>query len=258
MTQIPVAELTELEASAELARLAKTLADLDRAYYQNDEPLMTDAEYDALKRRNEEIEKRFAHLVRDDSPSKRVGAKASDDFEKVVHTVPMLSLANVFTNEDVYEFIDRIRRFLGLSETDPLEFMAEPKLDGLSFSALYVNGKFVRGATRGDGAVGEDITENLKAIKDLPLTLRGGDLLNSDVPERLEIRGEVFMNKADFFALNQAQAEAGKKRSPIRATRRPVPCASWIRRLRAGAVCLCSVIRSAKCPKKNGRRTKAF
>lgn len=211
MTQIPAAELTEQQAAAELARLAETMADLDKAYYQNDAPLMTDAEYDALKRRNEEIEKLFPHLIREDSPSRRVGAKASDDFEKVVHSVPMLSLANIFTNEDVYEFIDRIRRFLGLSESDPLEFMAEPKLDGLSFSALYVNGKFVRGATRGDGAVGEDITENLKAIKDLPLTLHGGDLLDPDIPERLEIRGEVFMNKADFFALNQEQAAAGKK-----------------------------------------------
>ena len=206
MTQIPAAELTELEAAAELAWLAKTMADLDRAYYQNDAPLMTDAEYDALKRRNEEIEKHFPHLIRDDSPSGRVGAKASDDFEKVVHGVPMLSLANIFTNEDIYEFIDRIRRFLGLSETDPLDFMAEPKLDGLSFSALYVNGAFVRGATRGDGAVGEDITENLKAIDDLPMMLNG-----NDIPERLEIRGEVFMNKADFFALNQMQQSVGKK-----------------------------------------------
>lgn len=206
MTQIPAAELTELEAAAELAWLAKTMADLDRAYYQNDAPLMTDAEYDALKRRNEEIEKHFPHLIREDSPSRRVGAKASDDFEKVVHGVPMLSLANIFTNEDLYEFIDRIRRFLGLSETDPLDFMAEPKLDGLSFSALYVNGAFVRGATRGDGAVGEDITENLKAIDDLPMTLNG-----NDIPERLEIRGEVFMNKADFFALNQMQQSVGKK-----------------------------------------------
>ena len=255
MTQIPVAELTEQQASAELARLAETMARLDKAYYQDDAPLMTDAEYDALKRRNEEIEKRFPHLIREDSPSKRVGSKASDDFAKVVHSVPMLSLANIFTNEDVYEFIDRIRRFLGLSESDPLEFMAEPKLDGLSFSALYVNGKFVRGATRGDGAVGEDITENLKAIKDLPLTLHGGDLLDPDIPERLEIRGEVFMNKADFFALNEEQAAAGKKTF---AMRRRGLCVSWILPLRAGVVCLCSGIRSAKCPKKNGRLTPAF
>lgn len=211
MTQTPVDLLTELEAAAELAALAKTMAESDRAYYQDDAPVMTDAEYDALKRRNEAIEKRFPHLIRPDSPSKRVGAKASDDFEKVVHGVPMLSLANIFSDEEIYEFIDRIRRFLGLSETERLDFMAEPKLDGLSFSALYVNGVFVRGATRGDGAVGEDITENLKAIKDLPLKLQGRDLSGSDIPERLEIRGEVFMNKADFFALNEQQQQSGKK-----------------------------------------------
>lgn len=211
MTERPVDLLTELEAVAELAFLAKKMAQADLAYYQNDAPVMTDAEYDALKRRNEEIEKRFPHLIREDSPSKRVGAKASDDFEKVVHAVPMLSLANIFSDEEIYEFVDRIRRFLGLSETASLEFMAEPKLDGLSFSALYVNGEFVRGATRGDGAVGEDITENLKMIKDLPMKLRSTDLLGNDIPERLEIRGEVFMNKSDFFALNEAQAQKGKK-----------------------------------------------
>ncbi len=211
MTQTPVDLLTELEAAAELAALAKTMAESDRAYYQDDAPVMTDAEYDALKRRNEAIEKRFPHLIRPDSPSQRVGAKASDDFEKVVHGVPMLSLANIFSDEEIYEFIDRIRRFLGLSETERLDFMAEPKLDGLSFSALYVNGVFVRGATRGDGAIGEDITENLKAIKDLPLKLQGRDLSGSDIPERLEIRGEVFMNKADFFTLNEQQQQSGKK-----------------------------------------------
>ncbi len=211
MTETPVALLTELEAASELAFLAKKMAELDRAYYQNDDPLATDAEYDAFKRRNEEIEKRFPHLVRADSPSKKVGAKASDDFEKVVHSVPMLSLANIFSEEEIFEFVDRIRRFLSLPDGAELEFMAEPKLDGLSFSALYINGKFVRGATRGDGAVGEDITENLKMIKDLPQTLRSTDLLGNDIPERLEIRGEVFMNKADFFALNEAQAAKGKK-----------------------------------------------
>ncbi|MBR1777080.1 MAG: NAD-dependent DNA ligase LigA [Alphaproteobacteria bacterium] len=211
MTETPVEALTELEAVAELAFLAKKMAELDQAYYQNDAPLATDAEYDAFKRRNEEIEKRFPHLVREDSPSKRVGAKASDDFEKVVHSVPMLSLANIFTYGEIDEFIDRIRRFLGLPEGAALEFMAEPKLDGLSFSALYINGKFVRGATRGDGAVGEDITENLKMIQDMPLTLHSADLLGGDIPERLEIRGEVFMNKADFFALNEMQAAKGKK-----------------------------------------------
>ena len=211
MEQTPVQLLTELEAAAELASLAKKMAQLDQAYYQNDAPLATDAEYDAFKRRNEEIERRFPHLIRADSPSKKVGAKASDDFAKVVHSVPMLSLANIFSYEEIDEFVERIRRFLGLPDSAVLEFMAEPKLDGLSFSALYINGKFVRGATRGDGAVGEDITENLKMIKDLPLTLQSSDLLGNDIPERLEIRGEVFMNKADFLALNEMQTEKGKK-----------------------------------------------
>lgn len=206
MTETPVSALTDLEAAAELAFLAKRMAELDKAYYQADDPLVSDAEYDALKRRNEEIEARFPHLVRADSPSKKVGAKASEDFAKVTHSVPMLSLGNIFSTDEIFEFSNRIRRFLGLDDDAELAFMAEPKLDGLSFSALYVNGKFVRGATRGDGSVGEDITENLKQIKDLPLKLVG-----NDIPERLDIRGEVIMNKADFFALNDEQTAAGKK-----------------------------------------------
>ena len=210
-TPVAVESLTEQEAERELAALARQIAALDEAYYRNDAPLLTDADYDALKRRNEQIEARFPHLVRPDSPSLRVGAAVSDDFAKVKHTVPMLSLANIFTLEDIDAFVDRLRRFLGLSEKEPFAFTAEPKLDGLSFSALYVNGKFVRGATRGDGAVGEDITANLKMIGDLPLTLKPADLFAADIPERLEIRGEVIMNKADFFALNEKQAAEGKK-----------------------------------------------
>lgn len=206
MTETPVSALTDLEAAAELAFLAKRMAELDKAYYQADDPLVSDAEYDALKRRNEAIEARFPHLVRADSPSKKVGAKASEDFAKVTHSVPMLSLGNIFSTDEIFEFSNRIRRFLGLDDDAELAFMAEPKLDGLSFSALYVNGEFVRGATRGDGSVGEDITENLKQIKDLPLKLVG-----NDIPKRLDIRGEVIMNKADFFALNDEQTAAGKK-----------------------------------------------
>ena len=206
MTETPVSALTDLEAAAELAFLAKRMAELDKAYYQADDPLVSDAEYDALKRRNEAIEARFPHLVRADSPSKKVGAKASEDFAKVTHSVPMLSLGNIFSTDEIFEFSNRIRRFLGLDDDAELAFMAEPKLDGLSFSALYVNGEFVRGATRGDGSVGEDITKNLKQIKDLPLKLVG-----NDIPERLDIRGEVIMNKADFFALNDEQTAAGKK-----------------------------------------------
>ena len=206
MTETPVSALTDLEAAAELAFLAKRMAELDKAYYQADDPLVSDAEYDALKRRNEAIEARFPHLVRADSPSKKVGAKASEDFAKVTHSVPMLSLGNIFSTDEIFEFSNRIHRFLGLDDDAELAFMAEPKLDGLSFSALYVNSEFVRGATRGDGSVGEDITENLKQIKDLPLKLVG-----NDIPERLDIRGEVIMNKADFFALNDEQTAAGKK-----------------------------------------------
>ena len=204
-------ESEEENAAKELAFLAKRLQELDNAYYQNDAPVVSDAEYDALKHRNEDLEKRFPHLVRPDSPSKRVGAKASDDFAKVAHSVPMLSLGDIFSVEQVGDFVDKIKRFLGIFDTQEIVFSAEPKLDGLSFSALYVNGRFVRGATRGDGSTGEDVTENLKMIKDLPLTLKSTDLLSDDIPERLEIRGEVFMNKADFLALNKEQEEKGKK-----------------------------------------------
>ena len=143
MTETPVSALTDLEAAAELAFLAKRMAELDKAYYQADDPLVSDAEYDALKRRNEAIEARFPHLVRADSPSKKVGAKASEDFAKVTHSVPMLSLGNIFSTDEIFEFSNRIRRFLGLDDDAELAFMAEPKLDGLSFSALYVNGEFV-------------------------------------------------------------------------------------------------------------------
>ena len=202
----------EDKVKEELAFLAKRLQELDDAYYQNDAPLVADAQYDALKRRNEELEARYPHLVRDDSPSKRVGAKASSDFAKVTHGIPMLSLGDIFSVEEVGDFVDKAKRFLGLDESEDVAFMAEPKLDGLSFSALYVNGVFVRGATRGDGAVGEDITENLKMIESLPRRLKpSGDLFSSDIPERIEIRGEVIMNKADFLALNEEQEAKGKK-----------------------------------------------
>ncbi len=206
MTDIPVSRLTDLEAAAELAFLAKRMAELDKAYYQADDPLVSDAEYDALKKRNEDIERAFPHLVRADSPSKRVGVAVSSDFAKVTHSVPMLSLADIFSAEEIRDFADRVRRFLGLSDADELNFCAETKLDGLSFSARYENGVFVRGATRGDGAVGEDITENLKQIKGLPLRLNG-----DDIPDVIEIRGEVIMNKADFMALNEEQLRTGKK-----------------------------------------------
>ncbi len=199
----PVADLTESEAQEELAQLAESIAAADRAYHERDAPDLTDADYDALRRRNAEIEARFPNLVRADSPSKRVGGAPSGGFAKVRHQVPMLSLGNAFTPEDFSEFCDRARRFLGLK--DALAFVAEPKIDGLSISLTYEDGVFVRGATRGDGSEGEDVTANLRTMDAVPNRLHG------NAPARIEIRGEVFMTKADFLALNAAQEAAGGK-----------------------------------------------
>lgn len=190
-----VAELNKEEAAAELEYLAAEIARADNAYYQNDAPDLTDAEYDLLKHRNAEIEKLFPDLVRADSPSKRVGSEVLSKFGKIEHRFPMLSLGDVFSLEEVDDFVMSVKRFLNTSEN--ITFMAEPKIDGLSFSARYENGIFVSGATRGDGVTGEDITANLKTIKQLPLKLPHG------VPDILEVRGEVYMAKNDFFALNE-------------------------------------------------------
>ena len=197
------AELSREEAAAELAYLAAEIARSDNAYYQNDEPYLTDAEYDKLKHRNTAIEKIYPDLVRADSPSKRVGAAVQSKFNKIEHRFPMLSLADVFSIEEVEDFVQGVKRFLNTSENIP--FMAELKIDGLSFAARYENGRFVSGATRGDGVVGEDITENLKTIRQLPLQLPAG------VPEVLEVRGEVYMAKKDFLALNEKNAAEKKK-----------------------------------------------
>ena len=198
-----IAQLTELEAAAELAYLAAEIARADNAYYQNDEPYLTDADYDRLKHRNTAIEARFPHLVRPDSPSKRVGAHVQSQFNKIEHRFPMLSLGDVFSIEEVADFVQSVKRFLNTAEN--IVFMAEPKIDGLSFAARYEKGRFVSGATRGDGVIGEDITENLKTIRQLPLQLPEG------VPEVLEVRGEVYMAKADFMALNEKNATEKKK-----------------------------------------------
>lgn len=207
-----VYDLTREEAQAELEKLAKQIGELDIAYYRDDAPLLTDAEYDALKHRNTDIEERFPDLIRPDSPSFRVGAKISDDFKKITHTVPMLSLGDIFSEEAVYAFMDKIKRFLGMNESDPLEMVAEPKIDGLSFSAVYKKGILFSGATRGDGSTGEDITANLKTIKQLPITLKGGSSLFDDpLPETIDIRGEVYMSKKDFFDLNKQQEEKKQK-----------------------------------------------
>ncbi|MCH9013390.1 MAG: NAD-dependent DNA ligase LigA [Proteobacteria bacterium] len=210
---IPVEDLTPEQAAAELAWLAEKIRRHDRLYHQDAAPEISDADYDALRRRNEAIEARFGDLVRPDSPSARVGAAPATGFAKVRHKVPMLSLGNAFDAGDVAEFLARIRRFLGLGETDDLAVMAEPKIDGVSASLRYERGRFVRGATRGDGSTGEDITANLRTIADLPVTLPvnvpGG--VPGGVPEVLEVRGEVYMRRDEFQKLNARQEAAGDK-----------------------------------------------
>ncbi len=201
----PVEQLDALEASTELARLAAEIARHDRAYYQKDAPLVSDAEYDALRQRNLEIEARFPNLVRRDSPSRKVGVAPSGGFAKVKHSRPMLSLDNAFGDADVADFLARIRRYLDLSEAAVIEVVAEPKIDGLSASLRYEAGELVLGATRGDGSEGEDITANIRTIKDVPQRLKG------KAPQVLEVRGEVFMERAAFLAMNQRQEAEGDK-----------------------------------------------
>jgi DNA ligase (NAD+) len=201
----PVDLLAREEAAEELAHLAEIIAEHDRLYYQEDAPRISDAEYDALRLRNAEIEARFPDLVRPDSPSARVGAKPAARFEKVRHARPMLSLDNAFTDEDIADFVARVRRFLKLSLDDELALVAEPKIDGLSASLRYEDGKLVLGATRGDGAEGENVTANIRTIGDVPKSLGRG------VPDVLEVRGEVYMSHKAFAALNERQASEGDK-----------------------------------------------
>ncbi|NCB49456.1 MAG: NAD-dependent DNA ligase LigA [Alphaproteobacteria bacterium] len=201
-----IEELSEKEAKQELEFLAKELSKLDIAYHQKDEPLLFDYQYDALKKRNEQIENRFPALIRKDSPSLKVGSQISKGFQKVKHQVPMLSLSNIFEESEIADFVSRVSTFLALDEKTPLEFIAEPKIDGLSFSAFYQDGHFIQGSTRGDGKEGEDITENLKMIQGFPLEITG-----KNIPQKIEIRGEVYMKKEDFFELNQKQEALGKK-----------------------------------------------
>ena len=193
------------DAAAEHARLADEIRAHDRRYYQDDAPAISDADYDALRQRLNALEAEFPDLVTADSPSQTVGAAPSEAFAKVRHAVPMLSLGNAFKDEDVAEFAARVRRFLQMKPEDELAVTAEPKIDGLSASLRYENGVFVRGATRGDGEVGEDVTQNLRTIADVPERLKG-----EDVPAVIEVRGEVYMSHADFKALNERQVEAGK------------------------------------------------
>jgi len=202
----PVDALTEAEAVEELTRLADEIARHDIAYHQNDDPTISDADYDALKRRNLEIEAAFPHLVRENSPSLKVGAARSEKFKAVEHGVPMLSLDNAFADDEAVEFDARIRRFLRLSADETVGYTAEPKIDGLSCSILYRNGELVRAATRGDGRVGEDVTANVRTIADIPHKLAG-----SGWPDEIEIRGEIYLGHEEFAALNAAAAEAGQK-----------------------------------------------
>ena len=197
--------LTREEATAELARLAGEIAEHDRRYHAEDAPTISDADYDALRRRNEEIEARFPDLVRPDSPSRRVGAAPASKFAKVKHAVPMLSLSNGFSDEDVTDFVGRIRRFLNLADDEVVEVTAEPKIDGLSISLRYENGRLVQAATRGDGFEGENVTANVAYIPDVPQKLSGA------IPSVIEVRGEIYMSHKDFAALNEKQSEAGDK-----------------------------------------------
>ncbi|UPG72326.1 NAD-dependent DNA ligase LigA [Roseomonas gilardii subsp. gilardii] len=213
----PVESLTEEEARAELARLAGQIAEADLAYHQQDAPIMSDAAYDALRRRNTAIEERFPALKREDSPNEAPpGAAPAAGFAKSRHGTPMLSLDNVFGPEEFAEFAARIRRFLGLSAEEVLRFVGEPKIDGLSVNLLYEDGRFVRGATRGNGSVGEDITRNLETLDELPRALP------EPFPKRIEIRGEVFMTKPDFLAFHAEQTRLNEEREARRAAGEPV------------------------------------
>ena len=198
--------LSEADAANELMRLAKQIAHHDKLYHAQDAPEITDQEYDALTRRNRELEEAFPHLIRPDSPSRKVGHEvAASPLSKVTHEVRMMSLDNGFNREEVEEWVARVRRYLNLAEDATVAITAEDKIDGLSCSLRYEQGKLLRAATRGDGQVGEDVTANARYISDIPQELPAG------VPDVFEVRGEVYMSKADFAALNAAQEEAGGK-----------------------------------------------
>src|ERR1700691_1776278 len=205
-SKLPIDALTEKQAKVEHARLAAEIAAHDRRYYQEDAPSVSDAAYDALRRRYTAIEARFPQLRTLESLTQRVGAAPSARFAKVRHAVPMLSLDNAFAEDDVVDLVGRIRRFLRLAEDHEIVFSAEPKIDGLSMSLRYEDGVLVTGATRGDGSEGEDVTANVKTLEDVPKRLKG-----RGVPSVCEVRGEIYMTKAAFLELNRKQAEAGKQ-----------------------------------------------
>src|ERR1700737_4081711 len=199
-----VETLTKAQAKVELKRLTLEIEGHDRRYYQEDAPDITDAQYDALRKRFNAIEARFPEFVTSSSPSQKIGAKPSGRFAKVRHAVPMLSLDNAFAEEDVLDFVGRIRRFLKLGDDDRIDFSAEPKIDGLSMSLRYEAGELVTAATRGDGAEGEDVTANIRTLEDVPKKLKG-----RNVPDVCEVRGEVYMTKQPFLALNERQKATG-------------------------------------------------
>lgn len=207
-SRIEVEALNKKQAASELARLGADISHHDTLYYQNDAPEITDADYDALRVRLSAIEQRFPDLVRDDSPSKRVGAAPASGFAKVEHRVAMLSLGNAFSDEDVSDFVERVKRFLGMNAGDELSFTAEPKIDGLSISLRYERGRLVEAATRGDGATGENVTANVLMIGEIVRELDGRAC---PVPDVIEIRGEIYMSHEDFSSLNSAQAADGQK-----------------------------------------------
>src|SRR5258706_11735371 len=196
--KIAIEELTPRQAKREHARLEAEIKQHDEAYYQKDAPTVADAEYDALRRRYDAIEARFPDLRTLTSLSLRVGAQPARGFAKVRHAVPMLSLSNAFSQQEVDDFVDRIRRFLNLTESEAIVFTAEPKIDGLSMSLRYENGELVRAATRGDGTEGEDVTANIKTVREVPHKLKGRKL-----PATCEVRGEIYMTKSAFLALNK-------------------------------------------------------
>ena len=200
-----IENMTIEDAAAELERLAREIARNDELYHGNDQPVISDADYDALKRRNDAIEARFPELIREDSPSRRVGAAPSVTFAPVVHARPMLSLDNTFSQEDVQDFVASVYRFLGRLPDQSIAFTAEPKIDGLSMSIRYENGKMVSAATRGDGTTGENVTANIRTIKEIPNTLPKG------APAVVEVRGEVYMAKSDFLTLNKQMEAEGKQ-----------------------------------------------
>jgi len=202
----PVELLTKKQAQAEHARLQAEIGEHDKRYYQEDRPVISDAEYDALRQRYNAIEARFPELRTLESLSMKVGAAPARGFAKVRHAVPMLSLDNAFAEQDVIDFVGRIRRFLKLGDDVRIDFSAEPKIDGLSMSLRYEDGELVRAATRGDGTEGEDVTANIRTLKDVPHKLKG-----RDIPKVTEVRGEVYMTKADFLKLNERQKAAGEQ-----------------------------------------------